>query len=83
MAYLKVLAVVSLIGAIAWVVADPGFEPALAVIGSASALLGLFVADRKKKHASSNQEQVVSNKSVGIQAGGDVNIGSTKRKSDA
>lgn len=83
MFYLKVLAAVSLLGAIAWVVVDPGFEPGLAVVGSASALLALFVADRRKRLASSQQEQVVSHRSVGIQAGGDINIGSSERKHDA
>lgn len=82
MVYLKVLAAVSLLGAIAWVLVDPGFEPGLAVVGSASALLGLFVTGRKKLPTSS-QEQVVSGRSTGIQAGGDVTIGSTKRKDDA
>ena len=82
MGYLKVFAAVSLLGAIAWVLVDPGFEPGLAVVGSASALLGLFVADRKKR-LESNQEQVVSGRSVGIQAGGDVNIGTIGRKDDA
>lgn len=76
--YLKVLAAISLLGAIAWVVFEPGFEPSLAVVGSISALAALFVADRKKRGESS-QAQVVSSKSVGIQAGGDINIGSFKQ----
>ena len=82
MVYLKVLAGVSLVGAIAWVLVDPGFEPGLAVLGSASALLGLFVT-AKKKRSTSSQEQVVSGRSTGIQAGGDVSIGSPRRKDDA
>ncbi len=82
MPYLKILAALSLLGSLAWVIVEPGFEPGLAVVGSASALLGLFVTGRRKRPESS-QEQVVSGKSIGIQAGGDVSIGSTKRKNDA
>mgnify|MGYP000072330531 CR=1 FL=1 len=81
MAYLKVLSVVSLLGAMAWVITDPSFESVLVAIGSASGLLGLFVVERRRK-ASSNQEQAVFNNSIGIQAGGDVNIGKTKRNRD-
>lgn len=82
MLYLKILAALSLLGSLAWVIVDPGFEPGLAVVGSASALLGLFVTGRRKR-PESGQEQVVSGRSIGIQAGGDVSIGSTKRKDDA
>lgn len=81
MVYLKLLAAVSLLGTIAWVIVDPGFDSSLAAVGSISALVGLFVVDRKKK-GESTQEQVVSNRSVGIQAGGDVNIGNFNRKND-
>jgi len=80
--YLKILAALSLLGSLAWAIVDPGFEPSLAVVGSASALLGLFVTGRRKRPESS-QEQVVSSRSVGIQAGGDVSIGNPKRKDDA
>ncbi len=82
MVYLKILAALSLFGSLAWVIVDPGFEPGLAVVGSASAMLGLFVTGRKTS-PESRQEQVVSGGSTGIQAGGDVNIGITKRKNDA
>ncbi len=80
MACLRVLAAVSLLGALAWVIADPSFESILAVTGSASGLLALFEVERRRKKTHLNQEQVVANNSVGIQAGGDVNIGNTKRE---
>jgi len=74
MRYIKFLSVIALIGSIAWLFASPGFEPTLAVIGSLSALISAFVVqERKSRHA--HQQQSVSKSSVGIQAGGDVNIG--------
>lgn len=81
MIYLKLLAVLSLLGAMAWVVMEPGFEPGLAVIGSASALFGLIVVG-KKNRALESQKQTLSNRSTGIQAGGDVNIGTSRRNED-
>jgi hypothetical protein len=73
MAYMKFLAAIALIGSIAWVIANPGFEPALAVVGSISTLVALFVRD--KRNAQRAQQQSVSKSSVGVQAGGNVSIG--------
>ncbi|WP_348255572.1 hypothetical protein [Leptolyngbya sp. ST-U4] len=71
---IKFLAVVALVASIAWLASDPGFEPALALVGSMSALVSAFVVEkRSKRHA--RQHQSVSNSSMGIQAGGDVSIG--------
>jgi hypothetical protein len=73
MAYMKFLAAIALIGSIAWVIANPGFEPALVVVGSISTLVALFVRD--KRNAQRAQQQSVSKSSVGVQAGGNVSIG--------
>lgn len=74
MIYIKILSVIALMGSIAWLIVSPGFEPALAVIGSLSALISVFfIQERKSRHV--QQQQSVSKSSVGIQAGGDVNIG--------
>ena len=76
MVYVKLLAAIALIGSIAWVIADPGFEPGLAVVGSLSALVSAFlVAKRNARRA--QQHQSVSKSSIGVQAGGNVNIGTT------
>lgn len=80
MSYLKILAFFSLLGSGAWFYTDHDFEPALAVLGSISALIGLFVVDKKKNQTM--QKQIISNKSIGIQAGGDINIGNLDRKND-
>ena len=72
--YLKALAGLALLGAIAWAVYEPGFEPALAVIGAVTTLLSLFIVDRQKKMKSA-QSQTVSRSSTGVQAEGDIHIG--------
>ena len=74
MLYIKLLSVVALIGSIGWVIASPGYEPALAVVGSISALISTFVVEKRNKRRA-QQNQFVSKSSIGIQAGGDVNAG--------
>lgn len=74
MAYVKFLAVIALIGSIAWIIADPGFEPALAVVGSISALVSAFVVEKRNARRA-QQNQSISKSSIGVQAGGDVSIG--------
>ncbi len=74
MSYIKFFAVIALIGSIAWVVSDPGFEPALAVLSSISVLVSLFVVEKRSARRA-QQYQSVSKSSIGVQAGGDVSIG--------
>lgn len=74
MVYVKVLAAVALMGSIAWVIADPGFESSLAVVGSLSALVSAFLVEKRNARGA-QQHQSVSNSSIGVQAGGNVNIG--------
>jgi hypothetical protein len=74
MVYVKLLAVIALIGSIAWVILFPGFESALAVVGSISALVTAFLV-KKRTSLRAQQRQSVSKSSLGIQAGRDVNIG--------
>jgi hypothetical protein len=71
---IKFLAIVTFIGSIAWLVSDPGFEPALALVSSLSALVSAFIIEKRSKRLS-QQHQSVSKSSMGIQAGGDVSIG--------
>ena len=74
MKYLKLLAAVALIGSIAWVIAHPGFDSVLAVVGSISALVSAFLVEKRKVRRE-QQYQSVSKSSIGIQARGDVSIG--------
>lgn len=79
MVYVKVLAVMALLFSIAWFVDSPGYEPVLVIISSISALIIQFITEKKRKKKTSNrQSQSVSKSSVGIQAGGDVNVGNIK-----
>ena len=74
MIYLKFLAVIALIGSIAWAFADPGFDSALAVVLSISGLVSAFLV-HKQNIRRLQQNQSVSKSSIGIQASGDVSIG--------
>jgi hypothetical protein len=76
---IRFLAIVALIGSIAWIVSAPGFDSALALVGSMSALVSAFVVEKRSKHLA-QQHQSVSKSSVGIQAGGDVSIGDINDK---
>ena len=75
MVYVKFLAAIALIGSIAWFIAEPGFETALAVVGSISALISAFLVERRNARRA-QQQQSISKSSIGVQAGRDVNIGS-------
>jgi hypothetical protein len=73
MVYVKLLAAIAVIGSIAWVLTHPGYESALAVIGSISALVSAFVVEKRNTRRAA-QHQSVSKSSVGIQAGGDARV---------
>jgi hypothetical protein len=88
MIYIKILSIITLLGSIAWFIASPGFEPGLAVIGSISAIITIFLIERKKSKEESTsrsikQQQSISKSSTGIQAGGDVIIGENRRNENA
>ena len=71
---LKFLSAAGLIAAIIWLVYEPGFESIVATLGALTALISLFVIDRRKRNPAS-QKQSISGSSSGIQAGGNVHIG--------
>ncbi len=73
MLLLKILAIVAVIGSVAWVIASPGYEPALAVVVALGTLISLFIVEKKQSRA--RQQQTVSRSSIGIQGGRDVSIG--------
>ena len=82
MLFLKFLSVVALIGSVAWAVSDPGFEPVLAIVGSLSALVSMLFIEKRSSQPP-HQHQAVSKSSIGIQAGGDVQIGNVRKNTDA
>lgn len=86
MLIIKLLAGAALLSSIAWAVAAPDYEPAIAVITSLSTLIAAFISD-KRREVSTRQRQRISGNGVGLQAGGDISVGnignSYERGSDA
>ena len=74
MLFTKLLSAAALFGSIAWCIAAPDYEPAIAIITSLSALATVFFVDRKRTPQEA-QKQVVSQNGFGIQAGGNVTTG--------
>jgi hypothetical protein len=74
MIYVKALAIIALICSIVWVIVDPGFESVLAALGSSLTLISAFYIEKRKARRE-QQYQSVSKSSIGIQTGGNVNIG--------
>jgi len=64
---------------LAWAITNPGgFEPYISILGAIIALISsLFL---KKSDPGSGQNQTVSDKSLGIQAGRDVKIKNLDKK---
>jgi len=59
MLIIKLLSGAALLGSIAWVVAAPDYEPAIATITSLSALIATLVVEKRRK-TSARQRQVIS-----------------------
>ena len=68
-------AAIAFLGSIAWFVTAPGFEPAIAIVTSLSAFVATFIGFKKAKQKAS-QKQSVGTNSIGVQADGDIRIGS-------
>jgi hypothetical protein len=71
---IKFLSVLALFGSIAWMVADPDYEPALSIVASLAAFIANFIIERRKVDTPAQQQTVIGN-GIGVQAGGDVTIG--------
>ena len=82
MSILELLAGLALLGSIAWMVANPGFEPCLAIIGAISALVAPSIIEEEGAERA-QQHQSLSEGSEGVQAGGDVRIGGIDIDKDA
>ena len=82
MIYIKILAGISVAVSAAWLISKPDYDSGLALVGGVSALITAFVVDRKRM-SRVRQQQQVANSSMGIQAGGDVNVGSVSLDKNA
>lgn len=74
MLIVKLLAGIAFVGSVLWVIAQPDYEPAIAVVTSLSTLIGAIAVDRRRQRRA-EQSQVVGERGTAVQAGGDVNIG--------
>lgn len=75
MLIIKFLSFIALLGSIAWLIAEPDYEPVIAVVTSLVTFITTFIS-LKKTDATPEQTQVVTDGSIGVQAGGNVNTGS-------
>lgn len=77
MLIVKVVSGLAFLAALAWSVAKQDLESLSAVLGSLAVLIGSFYVDRKSK---SGQVQEVGSGGIGVQAGGNVQVGSIQSK---
>lgn len=74
MLIIKLLSGLAFIGSVAWFIATPDYEPAIAAITSLSALIAVLLGEKKAKQRAAQNQSVAEN-AIGIQAGGDVKVG--------
>lgn len=79
MLIVKILLGLAFLGSFAWLISDPTLESAAATLTSLGAFIGAWIGD-KRLNQKGRQNQVVERGSVGIQAGGNVNVGKIKNQ---
>jgi len=77
MLIIKVLSGLAFIGSVAWFIAQRDYEPAIATVTSLTAFIAAWFGDKRLKRQA-NQKQAVGKNGIGIQAGGDVSMGSIR-----
>lgn len=77
MLIIKLLSGLAFIGSVAWFIAQRDHEPAIAIVTSLAAFIAAWFGDKKLKRQA-NQNQTVSKNGIGVQAGGDVSMGSIR-----
>lgn len=81
MLIIKLLSGLIFIGSVAWFIATPDYEPAIASITSLSALIAIFFGE-KRANRRATQSQSVAENAIGIQAGGNVKVGNIHANRD-
>ena len=66
------------LASVAWMIAEPGYEPAIGIRTALIGLLTQWIINKKKGETLSAQTQTVGDHSIGIQAGGNVEIDTLK-----
>ena len=77
MLIIKLLSGLAFIGSVAWFIAQRDYEPAIATVTSLTAFIAAWFGDKRLKRQA-NQNQTVAKNGIGIQAGGDVSMGSIR-----
>lgn len=77
MLIIKILSGIAFIGSAAWFIALPDYEPAITIFTSLSAFIAAWIGDKKLKRQAI-QNQTIAKNGIGIQAGGDVSMGSIR-----
>jgi hypothetical protein len=77
MLIIKVLLALALIGSVVWFIAQRDYEPFIATVTSLTAFIAAWLGDKTLKQQA-NQKQAVAKNGIGIQAGGDVSMGSIR-----
>ena len=73
----KVLSGLAFIASVAWFIEQRDYEPAIATVTSLTAFIAAWFGEKRLKRQA-NQKQAVGKNSIGIQAGGDVSMGSVR-----
>lgn len=71
---IRLAALVALLVSIAWLAYHPAFDSGLATVSALVTLLSSFLLKKASAEAGTTQSQKVSSGSVGVQAGGNVQI---------
>jgi integral membrane sensor domain MASE1 len=85
MLIIKLLSGLAFIGSVAWFIAKRDYESAIAIVTSLATFIAAWLHDKKLKRQA-NQNQTVSKDGIGIQAGGNISMGSirtSKKTTDA
>lgn len=76
--FIRLLYLTIFLASVAWMIAEPGYEPAIGIVTSLIGLLTTWIINKNKESKSFTQTQNVGDHSIGIQAGGNVEIDTLK-----
>ena len=79
--FMKAIALLAIILGVIWFIAAPDFEPVITTLMGLLTLIGLYFNKEKKQDLKPQitQSQQVNNNSTGTQAGGSINITTSKK----
>ena len=73
MLIIKFLSGFAFIGSVAWFIATPDYDSAIASVTSLSALIAILFGEKRAKRRAAQNQSVAEN-AIGIQAGGNVKV---------